>query len=372
MKKKIPEKTLKKSSPKHQINPRDLLERLIENAIDFISQSVKEIEHNPKFSLIHFYTAIELFLKARLMAEHWSLIVVTKPHDCPDWQKFVTGDFVSVSLDKTVDKLEKIVKSGLKKQEHEIFKQLAKHRNKIIHFFHEDDSPEESKKLHIRIVKEQLTAWYFLHKVLTERWSDIFLEWSDKIKRIDEQLRKLRVFLEVVFNQLELIIQKQKEDGEIFKNCPSCKFPSKKHTNKIGELYSSECLVCGLVEKHLIINCPECNTPVLFIDEGFSDCKNCKREFEPEDLVKEFYDSTAAYIAYKDGDYDEEGHCSDCSGEYTVIKHPNKDGDNYFCTSCFSVFDSVQHCEWCNNINTGDMENSFWMGCIICEGKEIR
>ena len=355
---------------KHQINPQDLLERLIENAIDFLYQSIEEIKTRPKFSLIHFHTAIELFLKARLMAEHWSLIVVPKPHKCPDWQEFVTGDFVSVPLNKIVAKLEKIVGSGLNKQEHETFKRLQKHRNKIVHFFHEVDSPKNNEII-IEIVREQLTAWYFLHKILKERWSDVFSAWSDKIKKSNEELRKLRVFLEVVFNQLEPIIQQQKKNGGIFKDCPSCNFPSKKHTDKIGELYSSECLVCGLVEKHLIINCPECNTPILFINEGFSDCKNCKRKFEPENLVKELHDSAAAYIAYKDGDYYGEGHCSDCSGEYTVIKHPNKD-DDYFCTSCFSVFDSVQHCEWCNDINTGDMENSFWMGCIVCEGKEIR
>ncbi|HIP71183.1 MAG TPA: hypothetical protein EYH05_07285, partial [Anaerolineae bacterium] len=57
------------------MTPKDLLERLVENAMDFLSQSIEEFDGSPKYSVIHFHAAVELFLKARLMAEHWSLVV---------------------------------------------------------------------------------------------------------------------------------------------------------------------------------------------------------------------------------------------------------------------------------------------------------
>ncbi|WP_228250350.1 hypothetical protein [Acinetobacter nosocomialis] len=61
--------------------------RLIENAFDFLEQSIIELENSPKFSVIHFHASIELFLKARLMAEHWSLVISSKKE--ADWNSFV-------------------------------------------------------------------------------------------------------------------------------------------------------------------------------------------------------------------------------------------------------------------------------------------
>ena len=52
------------------MNQRILLERLVENAMDFLHRSIDEFSEHPKFSVIHFHAAVELFLKARLMAEH--------------------------------------------------------------------------------------------------------------------------------------------------------------------------------------------------------------------------------------------------------------------------------------------------------------
>ena len=42
------------------------LQLLVENAIDFLNQAADELANNPKYSVIHFYTAVELLLKARL------------------------------------------------------------------------------------------------------------------------------------------------------------------------------------------------------------------------------------------------------------------------------------------------------------------
>ena len=47
--------------------------RLTENSIDFLTEAIDGFQVQPKYSIIHFYTAVELFLKARLLHEHWSL-----------------------------------------------------------------------------------------------------------------------------------------------------------------------------------------------------------------------------------------------------------------------------------------------------------
>ena len=53
----------------------ELFDSLVENAIDFLQMSVQELEKRPKYSVIHFAMSVELFLKARLLREHWSLVV---------------------------------------------------------------------------------------------------------------------------------------------------------------------------------------------------------------------------------------------------------------------------------------------------------
>lgn len=44
---------------------------LVRNAIEFLQRSMKELENQPKYAVIDFCTALELFLKARLLKEHW-------------------------------------------------------------------------------------------------------------------------------------------------------------------------------------------------------------------------------------------------------------------------------------------------------------
>ena len=39
---------------------------VVRNAFDFLGRSIDELEKHPKYSVIHFYSAIELFVKARL------------------------------------------------------------------------------------------------------------------------------------------------------------------------------------------------------------------------------------------------------------------------------------------------------------------
>lgn len=57
--------------------------KLVENAFDFLDKAGREFENEPKYSVIHFYAALELFLKARLLHEHWTLILTKPEHS--DW-----------------------------------------------------------------------------------------------------------------------------------------------------------------------------------------------------------------------------------------------------------------------------------------------
>ncbi|HDX8403318.1 TPA: hypothetical protein RQN00_003427 [Aeromonas dhakensis] len=69
----------------------EMLGRLVDNAFDFLNKAVVELNDYPKFSVINFHAAVELFLKARLMKENWSLVVSNRQE--PNWDKFISGNF---------------------------------------------------------------------------------------------------------------------------------------------------------------------------------------------------------------------------------------------------------------------------------------
>ncbi len=342
-----------------------MLKRLVENGFDFLRKAVDDLENHPKFSIIHFHAAVELFLKARLMAEHWSLVISQRQE--PDWDKFISGNFQSISLDGAAERLEKVARSGLTKQELQSFREITHHRNKAVHFFHEAHSEQANKEQRRAIVKQQLTAWYFLHQLLTKRWGPVFSKWADEVSEINKKLQELHIFLQVTYEQLKPEIEKRKARGELFQNCPSCGFESQQHEDVKKVVYEAECLVCGLFEKILKIECPSCASEVMFVNEGFGQCDNCNEEFEPDDLAGELIDSNAVHVAAKEGDDTWSlGNCSDCDGYNTVVR--TKD-DTYVCTSCFLTLDHLQLCGWCNEPNTGDMSYSFASGCNHCDGR---
>ena len=343
----------------------EILERLVDNGLDFLHKAIDELKDRPKFSIIHFYSAVELFLKARLMEEHWSL-VISQRHDL-DWNKFISGDFISVSLGDAALRLRKVVRSQLTQAEFNSFDEIRQHRNKVVHFFHNAHYNKENTKQVTDIVIQQLTAWYFLHSLLTKRWGDVFGKWSSKLSEIDNKFRSLHPYLKVVFNQIKSNIKKRKQAGELFQKCPSCFYESQHHESEEKIVYHATCLVCELSEKALRIECPSCDHGVTFVNGGFGKCEQCKTSFEPDDLVDVLIHPRAAYEVSKDGDDSWDlGNCSDCEGHHTVVR---VEDDSYLCTGCFLELDSLQRCGWCAEPNTGNMEDSSWSGCSECDGR---
>ncbi len=236
----------------------------------------------------------------------------------------------------------------------------------MIHFFHEAHSTDENNQLKQQIVKQQLNAWYFLHRLLTEQWEEIFSKWSQEIIEIDRSLRKLHEFLDIIFENCQTKIIGLKKSGHIFTNCPSCGFEAKHHDNELNISYESECLVCGLNDQCLQIECTDCGSNVIFENSGYSTCEKCSKKFDPKALADILIDKGAAYVAAMDGDNSlDAGNCSECEGYHSVVKTENEE---YICANCLEVFDSLELCQWCNDPNTGEMGDSYAMGCNFCEG----
>lgn len=344
------------------MNNRLMLTRLVENALGFLDKAVDDLDKHPKFSLINFYTAVELFLKARLMMEHWSLVVASKNE--PDIERFQRGDFQSVTLDTANERLTKVAKSGLSSHQLRVFKEMAIHRNQTVHFFHAPSTKLQSDKARAAIVKHQLAAWYSLHNLLTGQWGKQFGKWTKELSRVDKRLRNQKDYLAVIFDNKSGEISALSTSGLRVLPCPSCGFKAQGHERTKDTPYHSECLVCNLNCNCIAIDCEDCGKLLRFVGDGYATCR-CGKKYDPDELANALADFAAAHIAAMEGDFTENANCSDCDGYHTVVCI----NETYFCTECFGLFDAIEFCGWCNEGNTGNMEHSAWNGCNHCDGK---
>ncbi len=350
----------------------ELRELLVLNAFDFLERAIDEFREEPKYSVIHFSAAVELFLKARLMAEHWSLVVSDR--QSADWTRFVRGDFQSVTTTEAASKLEKVVRSGLSPDALSAFKAVANHRNRAIHFFHSahtssglTDSPQSMiEPESFKIAKEQLVAWHRLHRLLQRDWKHEFERWLDKIDAIEARLKNHREFLALIFEEVTPILNECRSRGELIETCHACGFGSSVHQPGTNLSYEAPCKVCGFQTRCASILCPSCEEPVRFEGEGWTTCTACSVLLEPDHIADALEDEGEAFIAARDGDSSwDRGNCADCDGYHTVVRTSSI---QWFATCCLVSYDSVEICGWCNETNTGDMEMSYHSGCNQCDG----
>lgn len=339
-----------------------LIERLVDNALDFLARAIDEFQNAPKYSVIHFSAAVEQFLKARLMAEHWSLVVTDRQQ--ADWDKFTRGEFQSVTLGEAATKLEKVVRSPLPADAQAAFRTVANHRNRAIHFFHSAHTDAQAQKELQKIAKEQLVAWFYLHRLLQNNWSDIFGPWLEKVDAIEKRLKAYRDFLTLVFEEVKLALDEHRKAGASIEACDVCGFHSMVHDTELNILDIATCMVCGHTVRCVSIECPGCHEPVRFDGDGFTTCENCGTQLEPEQLADAIEDDGAAYETAKEGG-EPRGNCGDCDGYHTVVYAPNGE---WFAACCLVEHEYLETCGWCNEHNTGDMEMSYLTGCNFCDG----
>lgn len=344
------------------MNQSDPMAGLVDNALDFLERAFNEFQASPKYSVIHFYAAVELLLKARLLAEHWSL-VIAKPQDA-DKEKFLKGDFQSVTLDDAVKRLERIVGSGLTPGEVQQVQRLGRHRNRMMHFFHDADGAA-GVELRKEIAVEQLRAWHTLNRLLLERWREVFDPWDMRIHRLNEALKEHRDYLLVRYEALKPDLLAKEKAGARLTNCESCGYQSNEVLGVFGALGNGECHVCGMPSLQLEVECPECSAMMTFLDEGFQTCASCGRAVEPEELARLISDDEPG----TKGHYEKglPAHCVGCAGVRTVVHH----GGECLCASCFSIYaeESMAQCSWCGDLNAGKLEESFLSGCTVCSGR---
>lgn len=338
-----------------------VFDNLADNAFNFLDKARQEFESEPKYSVIHFYAALELFLKARLLHEHWTLIL-TKP-ETADLLKFQKGDFHSVSLTEAQRRLTSTVQQGLTNDEFNCFRGLGDHRNRMVHFFHPD---QHAKRSEIEaIVSQQCCAWFYLHRILTQRWKGVFAGYHKRIAAYDQAMREQRQYLATKFEQLKPDIDIAIAKGSTFHVCPSCDHCSLEEDASDTPVLGFKCRVCDFTANGVRIKCPTCNAENTLIGEPWHRCHECDHSIS-NDYVKNVLSDW--YVCTKDNMDDlHEASCRECQSHLSVVLLQN---DTWMCSNCFTLYEpgDIGVCEWCNEPTTEALENSYWAGCEFCEG----
>lgn len=348
---------------------------LLSNAIDFVDSAIEQIDKRPKNSIVEMYTAVELFLKARLMKEHWSLIVT---HHSLDVKKFKKGDFSSITFMECCSRLQDVAQAPVPQTARENFDRLRMHRNRIVHFAHTGLAAEGA--IRGQIFAELWASWRELFKLLTIDWKEHFTGASHLLHDLQRRILGKSGYLQASFDHLKGEIEKRKASGTDFTVCGACKFESAFFSKAHSWGLDFTCMVCECdttrtVPTNATILCPTCTQDFQFINSIEStvhsisfqkvECPQCQTELNSESVL--------AQCKEKFGDGDD--WCDSGRGPYIAYCHKCQidepsaffiDG-HWTCVSCFERGYGAMHCEQCGTLATGDKQMMQYIGCHLCQ-----
>lgn len=346
-------------------NKEELFDALVRNALGFVNTSIGHLQHKPKNAIVDLYTAIELFLKARLMKEHWTLVLSTPEHG--DLQSLEYGDFHSVTLDAALKRIQSIIGEKIDCGASDNFKALGEHRNQIVHFSH--SGMDNSGKTQAGVIVEAWASWHYLHALLTGTWEAIFKPYATELHVLNQRMMQQGDFIKARFDILKPQIEIQERRGNKITECGHCHMPAAivGESHEWGTDYA--CMVCGvddtaLVECNAELPCPGCSVPLKFFHQNLNACPGCGYEINPDILI----DLCAQH--FTDGDaWCDEGlvHIASCHNCECPRPSVFFIEGMWSCVSCFDRGWGAVTCERCDEFVTGDMERIQYFACHKCE-----
>ena len=273
---------------------------VFDNAIDFLTLAANELWNKKinrikraKFSAVHFYQGLELFLKSYIIQKDWRLAVI-KPDDCT-YSLFIKGDFKSIGFEDTLNVLKFKCKVCVTKSASDSFYRIKKLRNKFIHF--KCSIPDST------IVSTQLSAWhYMLGLIETNKFTKFTNEELHKIDMLKRKMLRYRRFINARYKEIK---------GKI---------------KKMGNY-------------RLFIKCPVCEKKTIYLREGNIGCVLCGYDnIDPESIAEVLlYGYKLDKVGHKRKKSDKIGYCGIC-GNLSVIPIANTPlegvSGSYICINC--------------------------------------
>lgn len=175
---------------------------------------------------IDFCTAIELFLKARLLQEHWVLIYEDPKR--ANFNKFLKGDFTSVGMNSAIGRLREVLGLRISRDVAEVFDGIRQHRNKLVHFFHPAYTGSVIGTAVEDIAVELNKGWFHLYPLLRDWCREGFPRFFE-FWNLHSRMLRYRPFLQVRFDARYDDIRRGEVSGAVF---PSAAFVALKLAEK--------------------------------------------------------------------------------------------------------------------------------------------
>ncbi|WP_241060655.1 hypothetical protein [Achromobacter xylosoxidans] len=350
---------------------------LVNNAFSFTSAAVEKIDTSPQFAVIDLYTAVELFLKARLLREHWSLVVQDPKH--AKVSGFISGDFISAGFDDLCKRLEHIAQAPVPKAAFSNFDGLRKSRNKIVHFA--NPALVNAKESTAKVYSELWGSWRHLMELLSSDWSAYFGDYRQHLNEFNARLQKHAGLLASAYEEAKEKISQRSKGKNTAVTCPHCNYAAaflEKEHRWGGECL---CMVCKSVTimttpTNATINCPHCRSEFQFIkqiasiDGAFQHrdvaCPDCKRNLPTTELIRLCNDRFGRGDMWCE---EEEGphaaRCHKCQSEPASVFYID---DFWTCVCCFERGFSAFSCD-CGMFATDGAERMKYLGCFECQEK---
>lgn len=341
---------------------------LVENALDFAEASIRQLETEPKFSAINFYTALELFLKARLVHEHWSLAVSNLQKASKD--EFQQADFQSIGLEEAKLRIKNTLPASeaLTDGETKAYEALRRRRNKAVHFYHPDYLGSHRSEVAV----EQFIAWRYLHQRLKGPWAEYFVAAAERIESLNAKISKYQSYLDAVFDdyweRTKATNSRKHKAGRSLNPvgfCVSCEKqavePAGRYTKHI---LVGVCRVCDEEQPLATLPCRKCSNETAVSPWKPLECLTCGEEFQFEAVsMKEAVDAASLDESF--------GYCHLCDASPlpTVMALRLDDGERaLLCSRClnFEKGGWLEICDWCGAMVTGPIGTERDPGCIRC------
>lgn len=342
---------------------------VIRSAIDFMDTAIGELGDKPKYSALHFAIALELFLKARLMEEHWSL-VLQKP-GVKSRENFFKGKSKTVGASDAFTRIQGILGPSGGDKAKVAFDKIASHRNQIVHFHVQELAEADSKASQTAdLAAAQCSAWYHLRRLLTRQWKDCFDGHLTAIEGLNEKMVRNRDFLDLRRKQVKGLLRRKQQEGTPVRLCRACDSEAAAQRGDGRTHKAYDCLVCGTMTSYVRMKCSACGHPEpIEAYSAFEDvCPHCGAELDLEAVKKQVgvkaKDRAGAFDAW----------CWECGEELweaTVVRIAERP-EVLLCLGCGEQYEHVQGCdcgEWTVARDKSQLEEQ---GCASCYVDFIR
>ena len=166
------------------------------------------------------------------------------------------------------------------------------------------------------------------------------------------------------FERLADELQAHLNHGAKLIDCPHCRYHAAVEEQGFAPIYFSHCLLCRTKVRFVRMRCA-CGTLNAYDGARHQQCVTCSTPFTYTDVVKQ---NEPKVCGEESPDHYEgaQALCHICCKSHNTVFEFD---EQWLCLDCLEEHRSPGRCETCETVQTGDLEDSFEKGCMLCGGR---